>query len=230
MGVPGAWRRRDRSVQLWSSPSELGLRGLHNAAPSPTSPVRRAGRSRRVRPLRVCPLCACPRTSAETSACRRQHPNRQLPVRGGRPTSQPREVSGGRPRSGPQPKEGNALPRTRAPTHRGASLAFPRVPMATAVLLEPPHLARRDGSAGCSSSPPLPPPARPYAPGLFTSRPPTRRSRAGRARSPRTRRHKLYVLSPARARALSISCTNHLTHTLMLSAVGSVRRFSAALL
>lgn len=200
------------------------------AAPSPTSPVRRAGRSRRVRPLRVCPLCACPRTSAETSACRRQHPNRQLPVRGGRPTSQPREVSGGRPRSGPQPKEGNALPRTRAPTHRGASLAFPRVPMATAELLEPPHLARRDGSAGCSSSPPLPPPARPYAPGLFTSRPPTRRSRAGRARSPRTRRHKLYVLSPARARALSISCTNHLTHTLMLSAVGSVRRFSAALL
>lgn len=37
-------------------------------------------------------------------------------------------------------------------------------------------------------------------------------------------------LSPARARALTIACTNHLTHTLMLSAVGSVWRSSAALL
>lgn len=98
---------------------------------------------------------------------------------------------------------GNALARTRAPTHRGASLAFPRVPMATAVLLEPPHLARRDGSAGCSSSPPLPPPARPYALGLFTSGPPTRSSRAGRARSPRTRRHKLYVRAPSRSHPLA---------------------------
>lgn len=39
VGVPGAWRRRDGSVQLWSSPGELGLRGPHKAAPSPTSPT-----------------------------------------------------------------------------------------------------------------------------------------------------------------------------------------------
>lgn len=75
----------------------------------PTSPTRRAGRSRRVRPLRVCPLRACPRTSAETPACRCLHPGRQLPVRGGagivRPTTQPQEVSGGRPRREPQPKD-----------------------------------------------------------------------------------------------------------------------------
>lgn len=215
-------------MQFWSSLGELWPRGPHHSglAPSPTCRVRRAGSSRRFRPLRGCPLRVCPlreslRTSAETPACGRPHPSGQLLVERSarviRRSSHPREISGGRSRSGPQPKEGHWLSRgPRAPTHRGASLALPRVPMAAAALQEPPHLARWVGlswahsiaaaAAACGAGRPGPLHPRAAHPPLSEPGEPARRAPAG------TNFVCARPLAFIRARALTLARTHHLTH------------------
>lgn len=82
-----------------------------------------------------------------------------------------------------------ALPKARAPTHRGASLALPRVPMAAAALREPPHLGRRVGlgwaqriataAAACGALRPGPLHPRAAHPPLSEPGEPARRAPAG---------------------------------------------------
>jgi hypothetical protein len=82
-----------------------------------------------------------------------------------------------------------------ARTHRGASLALPRVPMAAAALLQPAQLARRDGLGGARRIA-RPPPARRASPRAS----PPAGLRALRA-DPAHRRHKVCARAPRRARA-----------------------------
>lgn len=141
----------------------------HNRAASPARRARCAGPPGRVRPSSPSPWTN-PRPR-EAAALRTSGP--QLPIGDGAVPAIQRGPGVGRAVS-PAPRK-----ETGAPTHRGASLALPRVPMAAAALPEPPHPARPDwlggarriaavtaAAAACQAPPPR----------VFSSGPPTRRS------------------------------------------------------
>lgn len=95
------------------------------------------------------------------------------------------------------------LPRAWAPTHRGASLALPRVPMATARAPAAAHLARREGlgaarritaAAACRAPAPRAAPRRSPSPASPSEAHPQAQTLCERAPSP---------LPGARARPLA---------------------------
>ena len=140
----------------------------HNRAPSPARRARCGERTGCVRPSSPWPWTN-PRPR-EATALRTSGP--QLPIGGGAVPAT-RRGPGVVGAVSPAPRK-----ETGAPTHRGASLALPRVPMAAAALPEPPHPARRDwlggarriaavtAAAACRAPPPR----------VFSSGPPTCRS------------------------------------------------------
>lgn len=204
-GIPGVRRSRPgEEVGQCSS----GLAGRPRAPrprtpePSPTAQATRWALGARPALAPVSP------TGAEPPASTARTPGQPLPGEGDAGVARPRaprpipEGSRGPPAQWPPPRERNLmLPRARAPTHRGASLAFPRVPMAA---------ARAPGAASPSAAGrarwsaahrhrhrrrlpgPLPGPA---APG-----PPTRRSPSRESPTEAHRRHKLCASAPSPCR------------------------------
>lgn len=88
---------------------------------------------------------------------------------------------------------------TGAPTHRGASLALPRVPMAAAALQEPPHPARRDRLGGVrriATTPCRAPPPRPPLPGRPTAANPQAQTLCERAPRPPPWRARAHTPAP----------------------------------
>ncbi|XP_034517079.1 translation initiation factor IF-2-like isoform X4 [Ailuropoda melanoleuca] len=147
---------------------------------------------------------------AEPRPAAARTPALQLPVRGDahvvRPTSHPRGGSGGRPTQ----ERKLVPPRARAPTHRGASLALPRVPMATAgapVAASPsaPGRARRGAAhrRHCRRRRPQSPSAPGRPPAALRAGEPARGAPAGT---------KFLCARPlALTRARTLARTNHLT-------------------
>lgn len=205
MGVPGARRRGTRSLSAIPGLAGPTLAARpHNPTPSPVHRARRAGRSGFVRPSSPSPPTSAD-TSAETpTGCRRPHPgpatSRRRRRRAGPPPHFPSRRGPGAARAvAPAPRK-----ETGAPTHRGASLALPRVPMATATLQEPPHPARRDRLGGVrriATTPCRAPPPRPPLPGRPTAANPQAQTLCERAPSS----------SSLRARAHTHARSNHLT-------------------